>query len=231
MFSLHFRVCKFKKSIRGPGAGVPLWRMAGAPTANRGHARRSDARPEPALTTGGWGNVRRSGVQPEFPMSTGVRVPLWQAVGAPHREPGSCAPLWSGRSLPCPPGTGIAHAALACGWSPPPGGLGGALCSGTAGASPAHQGPGSRTLHWRAAGAPPPTGGRGCTHRSGAQPEPPLPTRCACTALAHGCLYLHVRVCRFQKRYIIFTLFLTGLYHFCLCEKTVFVKQQLATDS
>ena len=37
---------------------------------------------------------------------------------------------------------------------------------------------------------------------------------------------LHFRVCRFQKRYTILTLFLTGLCHFCLYEKTFFVKHQ-----
>ena len=33
-------------------------------------------------------------------------------------------------------------------------------------------------------------------------------------------------VCRFQKRYTILTLFLTGLGHFCLYEKSFFVKHQ-----
>ena len=37
---------------------------------------------------------------------------------------------------------------------------------------------------------------------------------------------LHFRVCRFQKRYTILKIFLTGLCHFCLYEKTFFVKYQ-----
>ena len=37
---------------------------------------------------------------------------------------------------------------------------------------------------------------------------------------------LHFRVCRFQKSYTILTLFLTGLCHFCLYEKSFFVKHQ-----
>ena len=37
---------------------------------------------------------------------------------------------------------------------------------------------------------------------------------------------LHFRVCRFQKRYTILTLFLTGLCHFCLYEKSFFIKHQ-----
>ena len=37
---------------------------------------------------------------------------------------------------------------------------------------------------------------------------------------------LHFRVCRFQKTYTILTLFLTGLCHFCLYEKSFFVKHQ-----
>ena len=37
---------------------------------------------------------------------------------------------------------------------------------------------------------------------------------------------LHFRVCRFQKTYTILTLFLTRLCHFCLYEKSYFVKHQ-----
>ena len=37
---------------------------------------------------------------------------------------------------------------------------------------------------------------------------------------------LHFRVCRFPKTYTILTLFLTGLCHFCLYEKSFFVKHQ-----
>ena len=57
------------------------------------------------------------------------------------------------------PGAGVPRAALTRGRSPP-----------------AHQVPGSSVPLWRAAGAPLPTRGWGCTRRSGPWPEPPLPT-------------------------------------------------------
>ena len=62
MFSLHFRVCRFKK--RYPGAGDERTALARPepplPTGGQGHARCSEAQLEPPLPTGGWGHARRS---------------------------------------------------------------------------------------------------------------------------------------------------------------------------
>ena len=105
MFSLHFRVCRFKK--RYPGAGDECAALAQPepplPTGGRGHARRSDAQLEP-LPTGGRGHTCRSGTWPEFPRPPGAggacaaqaldwsphahqhlgrHAPLFRAAGAP----------------------------------------------------------------------------------------------------------------------------------------------------
>ena len=106
MFSLHFRVCRFQKGIRGPGARSLLWRAAQAPPANRVPGGTSTAltRCRSPPPTGGRGCKLCSGTRP---------------------------------GPPCPLGAVGGRATVARGWSPP-----------------AHRGPGSRTLLWRAAEAP-----------------------------------------------------------------------------
>ena len=113
MFSLHFRVCRFKK--RYPGAG------------RRGPARRSGVRPEPPLPTGGRGHVHHSDARPEPPCPPGAGVAL---AGLAH-----------GRSSPCPPGAGGACRSGARLEPPPHRGPGThALLWRVAGAHPAHRG-------------------------------------------------------------------------------------------
>ena len=106
MFSLHFRVCRFKKGIWGPGVCVPLWRAAGSPlpTGGQGHERRSDSRRSPP-PTGGRGCKLCSGARPGPPCPPG-------AVGGR-------AALARGRSSPWLPAAGDARATLARGRSPP----------------------------------------------------------------------------------------------------------------
>ena len=55
MFSLHFRVCRYKKGIRGLAARAPLWRTDGA------HRGPGSCAPEFPLATGGRGRTRHSG--------------------------------------------------------------------------------------------------------------------------------------------------------------------------
>ena len=109
MFSLHFRVCRFQKGIRGPAACSPLWRAAQAPPANRVPGGTSTAltccrSPPP---TGGRGCKLCSGTRPGPPCPPGAvggrtavargwsppahrglgsRMPLWRAAGAPLLE-------------------------------------------------------------------------------------------------------------------------------------------------
>ena len=101
MFSLHFRVCRFKKRYLGAGGTLS-----------------TGARPEPHLPTGGRGHVRRSYTRPEPPCPP---APLWHVDGAPpaHRGPGARALLWRVAGSPRPLGAGDTRAALVRGRSPP----------------------------------------------------------------------------------------------------------------
>ena len=88
------------------GAHMMLWQATGAPLPSWdwGHARRSDSQPKPTLPTGCRGRARHSGTRPVLPAHWGPAL-LWRSWSPlPTGGPGSHASLWRGRSLPCPQG-------------------------------------------------------------------------------------------------------------------------------